>query len=384
VADSQRVSLDEIVVHFQELEDPRSTINQRHPLASVLVIALLAVLAGAAGPTAIARWAALKEELLARVLDLPQGIPRKDVFRRVLMALKPVAFQACFANWLRSLRTEATAETGVEQPVLAVDGKTLRRSHDRAKGLGALHSVSVWASEYGLSLGQVACDEKSNEITAIPELLRLVDIQGAIVTIDAMGTQKAIAEQVVQGGADYVLALKGNQGTLHQAIIAHIDEQLEGDLGEAQEHVTSGKGHGREETRIYLQLPAPEALPGFVLWKGLKSIGLVTSQCVRDGKTTVEARYYISSLKVDVQQFARAVRGHWSIENGCHWSLDMTFREDESRLRDRHLRENFAWLNRFTLSLLKQHPGRQSLVMKRRSCGWSDAFLMEVVTGSTC
>jgi predicted transposase YbfD/YdcC len=384
VADSQRVSLDEIVVHFQELEDPRSTINQRHPLASVLVIALLAVLAGAAGPTAIARWAALKEELLARVLDLPRGIPRKDVFRRVLMVLKPTAFQACFANWLQSLRTEATAGTGVEQPVLAVDGKTLRRSHDRAKGLGALHSVSVWASEYGLSLGQVACDEKSNEITAIPELLRLVDIKGAIVTIDAMGTQKAIAEQVIQGGADYVLALKGNQGTLHQAIIEHIDEQLEGDLAEAQEHVTSGKGHGRDETRIYLQLPAPRELPGFTLWKGLKSIGLVTSQCVRDGKTTVEARYYISSLKVDVKQFARAVRGHWSIENSCHWSLDMTFREDESRLREQHLRENFAWLNRFALSLLKQHPGRQSLVMKRRSCGWSDAFLMEVVTGSTC
>jgi predicted transposase YbfD/YdcC len=384
VADSQRVSLDEIVVHFQELEDPRSTINQRHPLASVLVIALLAVLAGAAGPTAIARWAALKEELLARVLDLPRGIPRKDVFRRVLMVLKPTAFQACFANWLQSLRTEATAGTGVEQPVLAVDGKTLRRSHDRAKGLGALHSVSVWASEYGLSLGQVACDEKSNEITAIPELLRLVDIKGAIVTIDAMGTQKAIAEQVIQGGADYVLALKGNQGTLHQAIIEHIDEQLEGDLAEAQEHVTSGKGHGRDETRIYLQLPAPRELPGFTLWKGLKSIGLVTSQCVRDGKTTVEARYYISSLKVDVKQFARAVRGHWSIENSCHWSLDMTFREDESRLREQHLRENFAWLNRFALSLLKQHPGRQSLVMKRRCCGWSDAFLMEVVTGSTC
>jgi predicted transposase YbfD/YdcC len=384
VADSRNVSLDEIVVHFQELEDPRSTINQRHPLASVVVISLLAVLAGAAGPTAIARWAAFKEELLLQVLDLPNGIPRKDVFRRVLMVLKPGAFQACFANWLQSLRAEAAAETGVEQPVLAVDGKTLRRSHDHAKGLGALHSVSVWASEYGLSLGQVACDEKSNEITAIPELLRLVDIKGAIITIDAMGTQKVIAEQVVQGGADYVLALKGNQGTLHQSIIEHINEQLEGDLAEAQEHVTTGQSHGRDETRIYLQLPAPDSLPGFELWKGLKSIGAVTSQCVRAGKTTVEVRYYISSLRVDVKEFARAVRGHWSIENGCHWSLDMTFREDESRLRERHLRENFAWLNRFTLSLLKQHPGRQSLVMKRRSCGWSDAFLMEVVTGSTC
>jgi predicted transposase YbfD/YdcC len=384
MADLPRISLDEIVVHFQELEDPRSTVNQRHPLASVVVIALLAVLAGAGGPTAIARWAALKQEFLVQVLDLPNGVPRKDVFRRVLMVLKPAAFQACFASWLQSLRTEAVAETGVEQPVLAVDGKTLRRSHDRNKGLGALHSVSVWAGEYGLSLGQVACDEKSNEITAIPELLRLVDFKGAIITIDAMGTQRAIAEQVVEGGADYVLALKGNQGALHQAVIEYVDEQLEGDLTDAQEHVTTEKNHGREETRTYLQLPAPEELPGFLRWRGLKSIGLTTSCCLRDGKETIEVRYLISSLEVDVKQFARAVRGHWSIENGCHWSLDMTFREDESRLRERHLRENFAWLNRFALSLLKQHPGRQSVVMKRRSCGWSDAFLMEVVTGSTC
>jgi predicted transposase YbfD/YdcC len=384
VADLQRVSLDEVVAHFQQLEDPRSTINQRHPLVSVVVIALLAVLAGAGGPTAIARWAALKEEFLSEVLNLPSGVPRKDVFRRVLMALKPAAFQVCFANWLRALRTEATAGTGVEQPILPIDGKTARRSHDRNQGLGALHSVSVWASEYGLSLGQVACAEKSNEITAIPELLRLVDITGAIITIDAMGTQKAIAEQIVAGGADYVLALKGNQEMLHQAVIDHIDEQLEGDLADAQEHVTTETGHGREETRSYLQLPAPEDLPGFLLWKGLKSIGLTTSCCLRDGKEAIEVRYYISSLEVDVKQFARAVRGHWSIENGCHWVLDLTFREDESRLREQQLRENFAWLNRFALSLLKQHPGRQSLVMKRRSCGWSDAFLMEIVTGSTC
>src|SRR3954463_13345162 len=383
MAEPQRVSLDEIVVHFQELDDPRSTINQRHPLAGVVVIALLAVLAGAGGPTAIARWAALKEDLLVQVLDLPNGVPRKDVFRRVLMVLKPAAFQACFADWLQSLRIEAVAGTGVERPILAVDGKTARRSHDRNKGLGALNSVSVLASEYGLSLGQVACAEKSNEITAIPELLRLVDIRGAIITIDAMGAQKAIAAQIVEGEADYVLALKGNQGALHQAVIGSIDERLEGDLAEAQELVTTEKGHGREEVRTYLQLPAPEGLPGSLLWEGLKSIGLVTSCCLRDGKETIEVRYYISSLGVDVNQFARAVRGHWGIENGCHWVLDMTFREDESRLRERHLRENFAWLNRFALSLLKQHPGRQSLVMKRRSCGWSDAFLMEVISGST-
>ena len=384
MANSRHVSMDEVVLHFAELEDPRSTVNRQHPLVSVVVIALMAVLAGASGPTAIGKWAALKEEFLLKTLDLPNGIPRKDVFRRVLMALRPGAFQACFANWLNSLRATAAEATGGEQPILAVDGKTARRSHDRKNGLGALHSVSVWASEFGLSLAQVACAEKPNEITAIPELLRLVDIQGAIITIDAMGTQKAIAAQIIEGEADYVLALKGNQETLHQTVIDYIDEQLEGDLASAQEYVTTEKGHGREEMRTYLQLPAPEKLPQFMRWKGLKSIAIATSRCLRDGKETVEVRYYISSLTLDVKRFARAARGHWGIENSCHWSLDMTFREDESRLRERNLRENFAWLNRFTLSLLKQHPDRQSLVMKRRSCGWSDTFLMEVVTRSTC
>jgi predicted transposase YbfD/YdcC len=383
MADIQRISLDEIVLHFAELEDPRSTINRQHPLISVVVIALMAVLAGASGPTAIAKWAVLKEEFLLNALNLPNGIPRKDVFRRVLMALRPGAFQACFVNWLKSLRATAAAATGVEQPVLAVDGKTARRSHDRKNGLGALHSVSVWASEFGLSLGQVACAEKSNEITAIPELLRLVDIKGAIITIDAMGTQKAIAAQIIEGEADYVLALKGNQETMHQAVIDHINEQLEGDLAQAREHVTIEKGHGREEMRTYLQLPAPKSLPGFTLWKGLKTIGVVTSRCLRDGKETIEIRYYISSLAMGVKRFARAVRGHWGIENTCHWVLDVTYREDESRIRDKALRENFAWLNRFTLSLLKQHPVRDSLAMKRRSCGWNENFLLEVLTGAT-
>src|SRR5271165_1127840 len=322
MADHRRVSLDEIVAHFQELEDPRSTVNQRHPLPSVLVIALLAVLAGAAGPTAIARWAAFKEEFLVRVLDLPNGIPRKDVFRRVLMALKPAAFQACFANWLRSLRAEAVAQTGVDQPVLAVDGKTARRSHDRKNGLGALHSVSVWASEFGLSLGQVACAEKSNEITAIPEVLRLVDIKGAIITIDAMGTQKAIAAQIVDKEADFVLALKGNQETLHNAIIVYVDKHSENDFADidVRRHTTTEKAHGRHETRSYFHMPVPNDLEDLELWKGLKSIGMVVSVCVRDGKETVETRYYISSLPVGVKRFAHAVRSHWSIENSCHWS----------------------------------------------------------------
>src|SRR3974377_608232 len=211
MADTQRIGMDEVVRHFEELEDPRSEVNLRHPLLSVIVIALIAcwaLRAGAGGPTAIARWAGLKQEFLLEVLDLPNGIPSKDVFRRLLMALKPAAFQACFANWLQSLRTEATAATGVEQPILAVDGKTARRSHDRKNGLSAVHAVSVWASESGLSLGQVACAEKSNEITAIPELLRLVDIKGAIITIHAQGTQKTIAEHALQSEGDYFLAPK--------------------------------------------------------------------------------------------------------------------------------------------------------------------------------
>jgi predicted transposase YbfD/YdcC len=387
MADARRFGLDEVVAYFQELEDPRSEVNRKHPLASVVVIALIAVLAGASGPTMIAQWAALKEELLASVLPLPHGVPAKDVFRRVLMALRPEAFQQCFAAWLRSLRDQAAAETGVERPTLAVDGKTLRRSHDRKKGLGALHSVTVWASEYGLSLGQVACDEKSNEITAIPELLKLVDVAGGVVTIDAMGCQKEIAGAVVAAKGDYVLALKGNQGTLHQAVVDHMMERWEEDFVEDEvgRLQVDEAGHGRRESRTYIQLEAPGSLPGFEAWRGLRSIGIVISEVVRDGKLVDEVRYYISSLPVepDAKAFAHAVRSHWGVENGCHWTLDMTFREDESRIREKQLRENMAWLNRFSLSLLKQHPDRKSVAMKRRCCAWSDDYLMQVLVGST-
>jgi len=385
MAKTQHVCLDEVVGYFDELEDPRASVNLKHPLVSVVVIAMMAVLAGAGGPTAIAKWAALKEELLLKLLPLPNGIPRKDVFRRVLVLLRPEAFQACFVNWLQSLRAQATEATGVDQPVFAVDGKTSRRSHDRKKGLGALHAVSVWASDFGLSLGQVACEEKSNEITAIPELLRLVDIKGTIITIDAMGTQKAIAEQIIDSGADYVLALKGNQEALHQAVIDHIDEQITNDFAdaEARRHSTTEKGHGRVEARSYIQMPVPEGLRGLEMWKGLKTIGMATLVCMRDGKETAETRFFISSLPMGVKRFARAIRSHWSIENSCHWSLDMIYREDESRIREPQMRENFAWLNRFTLSLLKQHPGKDSIAMKRRGCGWSDDFLLEVFAGTT-
>lgn len=378
-----RISVEEIIPYFESLEDPRSPVNRQHPLVSVIVIALMAILAQANGPTAIATWANDKKQFLLPLLPLPNGIPQKDVYRRVLQALKPGAFQACFANWLNSLRTRAAEASGVQQPVLAVDGKTLRRSHDHKQGLGALHSVSVWATEFGLTLGQVATQEKSNEITAIPELLRLVDIKGAIITIDAMGTQKAIAQQIVEGEADYVLALKGNQDSIHQGVISTIDQHMQENFrnANARHHTTTDTGHGREETRTDIQMPAPTDLPGFGLWKGLRTIGLVISLCIRDGKETSETRYFLSSLPLGVKQFAHAIRSHWAIENTCHWSLDMTYREDESRIRDANARENFAWLNRFTLSLLKQHPSKESLAMKRKHCAWSESFLLEVLTG---
>jgi predicted transposase YbfD/YdcC len=382
---SNRTKLDEIVAAFSTLEDPRSHINRKHPLPSILVIAVLAVLAGAAGPTAIARWAELKKELLTGILDLPHGIPGKDVFRRVLMMLRPEAFEAAFNAWIARLRDDATAETGVDRPIISLDGKSARRSHDAKNELGALHVVTAWAGEYGLALGQQVCEEKSNEITAIPELLQKIDVRGGIVTIDAMGAQKAIAEEIIRGRADYVLALKGNQETMHRAVIEHIDERLEGELEGAQELTTTDRGHGREEERIYLQLPIPADLPGRGDWKALKSIGVVTSRRMKGDREGIEVRYYLSSLPVDVGLFARAVRGHWSVENACHWSLDVTFREDDSRVRGRVLGSNIAWLYRFTLSILKQHPDRRmSLIMKRRGCGWSEKFLMEVIDALVC
>src|SRR4051794_40182711 len=382
---STRSKLDEIVASFSTLEDPRSHINRWHPLPSILVIAVLAVLAGAAGPTAIARWAKYKEEFLRGLLDLPHGIPGKDVFRRVLMMLKPAPFEPAFNPWTARLRDEAVAETGVDRPIIAIDGKTARRSHDAKEDLGPLHVVTAWAGEYGLALGQEVCAEKSNEITAIPELLKKLDIRGGVVTIDAMGAQKAIAEEVIRGGADYVLALKGNHESLHRAVIEHIDERLEGDLEGAGELTTTDRGHGREEERTCLQLPAPEGLPGKEQWEGLKSVGVVTSRRVEGDTESIEVRYYLCSLPVDAELFARAVRGHWSVENACHWTLDVTFREDDSRIRERVLGANITWLYRFTLSILKQHPDRRmSLIMKRRGCGWSEKFLMEVINALVC
>lgn len=384
MAKRSKVVLEEVLAHFHELEDPRSSMNLRHPLPSVLVIALLAVLSGADGPTAIHLWAEARAEFLRTCLPLPHGIPSRDVFRRVLMALDPVAFQQCFVAWLLELKRAATGESGgpAEKSVLAIDGKTLRRSFDRSHGLGALHLVSVWLTQVGITLAQVATDEKSNEITAIPELLKLVDCSGAIITIDAMGTQTAIAEQIVSAGADYLLPVKGNQGTLQQAVVDFVDQHVNDDFRGtgSRRHVVVEEAHGREERRIYMQFPVPGELAGRERWAGLKTLGLVVYEHeTKSGTHTTEIRYFISSLPMGVKQFARAVRSHWEIETTCHWSLDVTYREDDLRTRERRLAENLAWLRRFTLSLLKQHPGKQSLAMKRRLCGWNENFLLQVL-----
>ena len=343
-----------IVEHFRELADPRSTTNRRHLLVDVLVISVLAVIAGADGPVAIALWGELNHDWLRRHLKLPHGIPSHDTIGRVLEALKPAAFQQCFSAWLESLLK--SGEEDAVRPQVAIDGKSLRRSHDRGRGLGPLHLVSAWATERGITLGQLATEEKSNEITAIPELLKQINVRGAIVTIDAAGCQKNIANDIVEGGDDFARV----------------------DVSRYEEDETA---HGRKEHRSYYQMNVPENLAGRTAWKKLKTIGVALRVCEVNGKEQMEVRYYISSLKRNAKTFARAVRNHWRIENTLHWSLDMTFREDESRIRGRRVAENIAWLRRITLSLLKQHPGKQSLVMKRRVAGWSRAFLMEVLTG---
>lgn len=385
MAKKSRVDLSEVVACFEELEDPRSSVNLHHPLPSVIVISLLAVLAGAEGPTGICLWAETKRELLLSVLELPFGIPQKDVYRRVLMAIDPQAFQVCFVEWISRMREKSSPVDDSQRPVLAIDGKSLRRSHDKSKGLGPLHLVSVWLTDVGLTLAQVATEEKSNEITAIPEVLQLIDINGAIITIDAMGTQTAIAEQIVDAGGDYVLALKGNQSGLHESIIKHVNEHLDDDFArlKTRQQTTDEIAHGRHEKRTYIQFPLPNELKETVSFKNLKTIGIAISHSDTQGNETIEVRYFISSLKMGVKQFAKAVRSHWQIENSCHWSLDVTYREDALRTRHRHLAENLAWLRRFTLSLLKQHTGKQSLAMKRRMCGWNDNFLMQVLGIST-
>jgi predicted transposase YbfD/YdcC len=370
---------------FEELEDPRSDINRKHLLGDLIVISICAVIAGADGPKAIGVWAASNRDWLKQHLELPHGIPSHDTIGRLLALLRPAAFQTCFQNWIRTLRTndELTDPdpAAKKQEVIAIDGKALRRSHDRKNNLGALFLVSAWSVEYGVSLGQLATEEKSNEITAIPELIDNIDVTGAIVTIDAAGCQKTIAAKIIDGGGDYVLSLKGNQGNLHKAVVTWIDEQLSNGFPNVtvRKYVQTVKGHGREEVLTYYQFEAPKTLPGFSNWKKLRTIGIAIRVSTEEDKVTREVRYFISSLRLSVKRFAGAVRGHWGIENTLHWCLDVTFREDESRLRNRHAADNVAWLKRFAISLLKQCTDKESIAMRRRMAGWNTDYLSQVL-----
>jgi predicted transposase YbfD/YdcC len=371
-----RFDIDCIKSSFAELPDPRSWINRRHELIDLVVICIFAVVAGADGPAGIAIWAKLNQVWLKQHLTLENGIPSRDTFRRFLSLVRPAAFQRCFAAWLKSLIGET------EIKLLSIDGKTLRRSHDKKHNLGPLHLVSVWAGDQRLTLGQVATSEKSNEITAIPQVLEIVDVRGAIVTIDAMGCQRAIAKQIVDQGGDYLLPVKGNQQGLEQAVQAYFDDHLDDDFArvEVSRYEVNEKSHGRLEHRCYFQIDVPDTFARRSEWVGLKTFGLAIRTRTINGQQTGEVQGYISSLARDAPLFARASRGHWGIENICHWSLDMTFREDESRARDRCVAENLAWLRRFTLGLLKQHPNQKlSLAMKRRAAGWSTDFLSEIL-----
>jgi predicted transposase YbfD/YdcC len=354
-------------------------------LGDLIVISICAVIAGADGPKAIGVWAASNRDWLKLHLELPNGIPSHDTIGRLLALLKPAAFQACFQNWIRTLRADDESAVGDttsgKQEVIAIDGKALRRSHDRKHNLGALFLVSAWSVEHGVSLGQLATEEKSNEITAIPELINNIDVAGAIVTIDAAGCQKAIAAKIIDGGGDYILALKGNQGNLHKEVEDWITKKIANSFANVtvRTYMQTVKGHGRVDRLTYHQFEAPKTLPGFSNWKKFRTIGIAIRVSEEGGKVTREVRYFISSLRLGVKRFAGAVRGHWGIENTLHWCLDVTFREDESRLRNRHAADNVAWLKRFAISLLKQCTDKESIAMRRRMAAWNTDYLSQVL-----
>lgn len=378
MADIQFDNVDSILDEFRDLKDPRSHVNRRHLLGDLIVICIMAVVAGADGPHAIGTWAENNEDWLKKRLKLPHGIPSHDTIGRLLATLKPSAFQSCFESWIANIFAHDD-DSDLNQ--IAIDGKVLRRSHDRRKGLGPLWLVSAWAVDRGISLGQLATDEKSNEITAIPELLDQIEIEDSVITIDAAGCQRKIAKKIIDGQGDYVLALKGNQGTLHDAVSEYITNHMENDFADisARKHTEKLKGHGREDEITYYQMPVPDDLANKKKWAGLKTIGIAIRQSESGSKSSTEVRYYIASIGMDVNRFARYVRGHWAIENTLHWCLDVTFREDENRVRNRTAADNLAWLKRFGLSLLKQQNDKHSIAMRRRVAGWNINYLAQVL-----
>jgi predicted transposase YbfD/YdcC len=358
------------------LPDPRSGPALRHQLLDVVTVAVLAVLCGADSWVDVALVGRSKEAWLRTFLPLPHGIPSHDTFGRVFAALDPTAVEACFLRWVR-------AEVAASD--VALDGKTARRSHDRSHGRGPLHLVSAWATARGLVLGQVAVADHANELAALPTLLDAVALTGAVVTIDAIGWQTAIAQQIVARGGDYVLALKDNQPTAHDLVADHFALVAADGPGELAHdvHATLDKHHGRLARRrcCVTDDPAVRAwLDPEQTWPGLRSIAAVTGERRIGATTTTETRYYLSRLPADARRIVAAVRGHWGIENRLHWTLDLAFREDDCRVRLGHAAENFALLRRIALNLLRQDQTvKAGLKAKRLTVGWDETYLRRLL-----
>lgn len=369
-----------IAEHFGSLKDPRTGRMVDHYLIEIVTIAICAVICGADDWVAVETFGRARESWLRGFLRLPHGIPSHDTFRRVFAALDPEAFQQCFVNWMQVISQLTAGE------IVALDGKRLRRSHDGRLGKAAIHMVSAWASSNRLVLGQLKTDEKSNEITAIPELLRVLALKGCIVTIDAMGCQTAIAKLIVEQEADYVLALKGNQGALHDDVRDLFAFAHETDFADIDHdfHETVEKGHGRIEIRRHWTIFEPEFIDYLDpkrKWVNLHSIGMVEAQRWIGDTVTTETRYYIASLHGDALEFGQAVRTHWEIENNVHWVLDVAFREDDCRLRKGHGPQNMAVLRHIALNLLQNETSAKcGIKNKRLKAGWDDDYRLKVLT----
>jgi predicted transposase YbfD/YdcC len=364
-----------LIEQLQTIPDPRRQCrNLKHRLVDVLLIGFCGVLADCDDFIEIADWACHHEKFLRTFLELPNGIPSHDTLRRVFAAVSPAALQGVLIAWLQKRR-------GLPGDWVHIDGKTLRGTRCTARELKALHLVSAWASEQGLTLGQVAVDAKSNEITAIPLLLDVLDLHDKVVTIDAMGCQTAIASQIIAGGGDYVLAVKDNQPTLHAEIRQAFETALEREDPRLRRYAVEEIGHGRQERRVVWVLPAGRHVSGRAAWAGLCSLVLVLRvvTCPKSGVQTVESRPYISSLRPSVRRLAAAIRAHWGIENGLHWVLDVVFREDARRLYDRTTAENIGLLNRLATSLLHGDTAKGSLKVKRKRAGWSTDYLAQLL-----
>jgi predicted transposase YbfD/YdcC len=373
------VDVGSIASYFESLSDPRHTRNRKHLLVDIAVIAVCGIICGCDGPTAIHRWAKHREPWLAQYLTLPNGIPSRDCIRRLLMMLKPEAFQRCFQAWINDAIASDADASG---RLVAIDGKSCCGSFDTAKDLGALHIVSAWASEEGIALGQVATEAKSNEITAIPQLLNQIELAGTLITIDAMGCQKEIVKQIVGGGGDCVIAVKDNQPKLLAATQTFFLDHLERDLEDLRYryHETLDDGHGRIDERSYYLTKVPRDFAAAKDWPWVKAIGYAVRITRRaDGTESDEVRYYLSSRALSGKRFGEAVRGHWGIES-MHWVLDVNFREDDSRTRERTLGNNLSWLRRFAVTLLKRHPAKDSLRGKMMSCMLNTDFLTQVLS----